>query len=133
MKLCRAWPEYCSSNSKIVNEPETQFFPKNLVESQVMESLQESINKVIKNVVIEEDPEPVRKPEATAVPAAAVSAALAAPATVAPVAPVGPSAPRELRDVWIFLAVFSIIFILLLSSLYNRISLLEKVIFESRV
>ena len=98
-----------------------------------MESLQESINKVIKNVVIEEDPEPVRKPEATAVPAAAVSAALAAPATVAPVAPVGPSAPRELRDVWIFLAVFSIIFILLLSSLYNRISLLEKVIFESRV
>jgi len=130
MKLCRAWPEYCSSNSKIVNEPETQFFPKNLVESQVMESLQESINKVIKNVVIEEDPEPVRKPEATAVPAAPVPAALAVPATVAPV---GPSAPRELRDVWIFLAVFSIIFMLLLSSLYNRISLLEKVIFESRV
>ena len=95
-----------------------------------MESLQESINKVIKNVVIEEDPEPVRKPEATAVPAAPVPAALAVPATVAPV---GPSAPRELRDVWIFLAVFSIIFMLLLSSLYNRISLLEKVIFESRV
>jgi hypothetical protein len=127
MKLCRAWPEYCSSNSKIVNEPETQFFPKNLVESQVMESLQESINKVIKNVVIEEDPEPVRKPEATAVPAAPILAA------VPNVAPVAPPASRELRDVWIFLAVFSIIFMLLLSSLYNRISLLEKVIFESRV
>ena len=132
MKFCRAWPESCQTQE----QPETQIlasaevYPKDLVETEVRQRLQAQINRVIDDVVhhdqTEEDPKPpkavpkleVRKRKSRKSHKLAKNNATAVP---------------ETRDLWIAIGAISILFLILLSSLYSKIAVLEKVIFESRV
>jgi hypothetical protein len=100
-------------------------YPKDLVESEVRQRLQAQISRVIDDVVDDaaDDPKPPKL--AVKSPRAALKAKKAKR--------VPPAEPKSDRDLWIALGVVCIVFLLLMSSLYNRISVLEKVIFESRV
>jgi hypothetical protein len=129
MKLCKAWPEYCVAKSKVDEspEPETEFFPKDYVESKVRESLQVSINKAIKDVV-EDDPIEIGHKSVQSETARPVQH-MQVPVANAVVPEVKQS---TIRDIWICFSFFGIVFLLLFSFLYSRICILEKVIFESR-
>jgi hypothetical protein len=96
-------------------------YPKDLVESEVRQRLQAQISRVIDDVV-DDDPKP---PKPVKSPRAALKAKKSKRVPTAE--------PKSDRDLWIALGVVCLVFLLLMSSLYNRISVLEKVIFESRV
>jgi hypothetical protein len=148
MKLCRAWPEYCakSSNSEV---SEDQVYPKALVESQVLESLQKKIDTLVKEVVDEPENEPEELATKSGHPIQIKSKLSNVSKTDKLSKTIKTSkdtlkvskdsqtltiqSGRDPKDVWIFLGAFVIIFIFLLSSLYNRIAVLERVIFDMRV
>jgi hypothetical protein len=112
-------------------QPETQtsaeVYPKDLVESEVRQRLQAQISRVIDDVVDDaaDDPKPPKQPKQPAAKSVKSSKKAKRVATA--------EQPKSERDLWIALGVVCIVFVLLMSSLYNRISVLEKVIFESRV
>ncbi len=121
MKFCRAWPESCKQSQ----DPETQIsaevFPKDLVETQVRERLQSQIDRVVHEVV-DDDPKP---PKVAAAAEPKPKKKRRAPKTKEP--------RSETRDLWLVLIGVSIVFFLLFGTLYSKIAVLEKVIFESRV
>ena len=131
MKFCRAWPESCQTQE----QPETQtlasaeVFPKDLVETEVRQRLQAQINRVIDDVVdvVEEDPKPPKPVANVDVPKRKSRKTRKSARTIVS------AKPSETRDLWIALGAIGILFLILMSSLYNKIAVLEKVIFESRV
>lgn len=131
MKFCRAWPESCKQSQEQVPEtqvPEPEVFTKDYVEAEVRQSLQAQINRVIRDVVEvpgaaegaeAEDPKPP-KTEQVKEPKRRTKKSIK-------------PQQSETRDLWIVLVGACIVFLILFSSMYHRISVLEKVIFESRV
>lgn len=130
MKLSRAWPEFSTTKSNVVDttigeSKSDEVFPKTVVVQKVNDALQENINKIVKEIVSEEEDDPAE-------PVTTKRDLIKKSSKKSRKTDRKTDRKTTGHDVWIAFSVVSVLFIILLTTLFNRISFLEKIILELR-